>query len=104
MVTHLDVSILGLENLLVDLREFVDVFLEELLGMPPERELEFTINLKPGTKPIDRTPYQMLTPELQKLRMQLKELLDLGLICPSVSPWGARYFHTKEGWVMETLH
>jgi hypothetical protein len=78
----------GLEHLPV-VREFVDVFPEELLGMPPERELEFTIDLKPGTELITRTPYWMLTPELQELKMQLKELLDLGLIRPSVSPWGA---------------
>jgi hypothetical protein len=57
--------------------------------MPLERELEFTIDLKPGTEPIARTPYRMSTPELQELKMQLKELLDLGLIRPSVSPWGA---------------
>jgi hypothetical protein len=51
--------------------------------------LEFTIDLKPRIEPIARTPYQMLTPELQELKMKLKELLDLRLICPSVSPWGA---------------
>jgi hypothetical protein len=78
----------GLEHLPV-VREFVDVFPEELPGMSPERELEFTIDLKLGTEPIARTPYRMSTPELQELKMQLKELLDLGLIRPSVSPWGA---------------
>jgi hypothetical protein len=78
----------GLEHLPV-VKEFVDVFLEELPGMPPERELEFTIDLKPGTELIARTPYRMSTPELQELKMQLKELLDLGLIHPSVSLWGA---------------
>jgi hypothetical protein len=78
----------GLEHLLV-VKEFADVFPEELPGMPPERELEFTIDLKPGTEPIERTPYRMSTPELQELKMQLKELMDLGLIRPSVSPWGA---------------
>jgi hypothetical protein len=78
----------GLEHLLV-VREFADVFPEELLGMLPERELEFTIDLKPGTELIARMPYRMSTPELQELRMQLKELLDLGLIRPSVSLWGA---------------
>jgi hypothetical protein len=57
--------------------------------MPPERDLKFTIDLKSGTEPIARTPYQMSTPELQELRMQLKDLLDLGFIHPSVSPWGA---------------
>jgi hypothetical protein len=78
----------GLEHLPV-VKEFVDVCPEELPGMPPERELEFTIDLKPRTEPIARTPYRMSTPELQELKMQLKELLDLGLIRPSVSPWGA---------------
>jgi hypothetical protein len=69
-------------------REYVDVFPKELHGMSLERELEFTIDLKLGTEPIARTPYWMSTPELQELIMQLKELLDLGMIHPSVSPWG----------------
>ena len=76
----------GLEHLPV-VRDFADVFPEELPGMPPERELEFTVDLKLGTEPIARTPYRMSKPELQELRMQLKELLDLGLIHPSVSSW-----------------
>ena len=67
----------------------MNVFPEELSGLLPERELEFTIDLKPGTEPIARTPYQMSTLELQELKMQLKKFLDLGLIRPSVSPWGA---------------
>jgi hypothetical protein len=78
----------GLEHLPV-VREFADIFPEELPGMPLERELEFTIDLKLGTESIARIPYRMSTPELQELKMQLKELLDLGLIHPSVSPWGA---------------
>jgi hypothetical protein len=78
----------GLENLSV-VKEFADVFPEELPGMPPERELEFTIDLKPGTELIARMLYRMSTLELQELKMQLKELLDLRLIRPSVSPWGA---------------
>ena len=61
----------GLEHLPV-VKEFADVFLEELPGMPLERELEFTIDLKLGTEPIARMPYRMLTPELQESRMQLK--------------------------------
>jgi hypothetical protein len=88
----------GLEHLPV-VEEFADVFPEELPGMPPEGELEFTIDLKPGTEPIARTPYRMSTPELQELKMQLKELLDLGLIRPSVSPWGAPviFIQKKDG-------
>jgi hypothetical protein len=88
----------GLEHLLV-VREFAGCILEELPGMSLERELEFTIDLKPGTEPIARTPYWMSTPELQELKMQLKELLDLGLIRPSVSPWGAPviFIQKKDG-------
>ena len=88
----------GLEHLPV-VKEFADLFPEELPGMPPERELEFTIDLKPGTEPIARTPYRMSTQELQELKMQLKELLDLGLIHPSVSPWGAPvvFIRKKDG-------
>jgi hypothetical protein len=58
----------GLEHLPV-VKEFTDVFPEELPGMPPERELEFTIDLKPGTEPIARMPYRMSTLELQELKM-----------------------------------
>jgi hypothetical protein len=71
----------GLEKLLV-VQEFVDVFLEELPGLSPERELEFTIDLKPGTEPIARTSYHMSKPKLQDLKMQLEEFLELGLIRP----------------------
>jgi hypothetical protein len=78
----------GLEHVPV-VREFADIFLEELSGMQLERELEFTIDLKPRIESMERTPYRMSTLELQELKMQLKELLDLGLIRPSVSPWGA---------------
>ena len=78
----------GIEHLPV-VREFADIFPEELPGMPPERELEFTIDLKLGTEPIARMSYRMSTSELQELKMQLKELLYSRLIHPSVSPWGA---------------
>jgi hypothetical protein len=68
------------------LSEFKDVFPNELPGLPPERELDFTIEIKPGTEPISKTLYQLTASELCELQMQLKELLDLGLIRPSVSP------------------
>ena len=71
------------------MKEFADVFPEELPGIPSKRELEFTTDLKPGTELISRMPYRMSTLELQELKMQLKELLDRGLTRPSVSPWGA---------------
>jgi len=67
--------------------------------MPLERELEFTIEIKLGTEMIVRMLYRMSTHELEDLRMQLKELLDLGLICPSVSLCGAPiiFIQNKEG-------
>nr|GEW37973.1 hypothetical protein [Tanacetum cinerariifolium] len=67
-------------------RDFSDVFLEELLGIPPEREVEFGIELVPGTQPISKAPYRMAPIKLKKLKEQLQELLDLGFIRPSVSP------------------
>ena len=66
--------------------EFPDVFLEELPSMPPDRDIEFVIELKPGTTPIYKTPYRMATPELVELKEHIKELLEKGFICPSSSP------------------
>ena len=67
--------------------EFSDVFPEELPGLPPNREVEFKIELVPGTAPISRRPYRMPPNELAELRVQLQDLLDKGLIQPSSSPW-----------------
>jgi hypothetical protein len=64
--------------------EFPYVFLEDLSGMPPDRDVEFTIELQPDTAPISRQSYKMTPKELAKL----KELLDKGYIRPSSSPWG----------------
>jgi hypothetical protein len=69
--------------------EFPDVFPEELPGMPPDRDIEFVIELKPSTTPIYKTPYRMATPELAELKEHIKELLEIGFIRPSSSPWGA---------------
>ncbi|XP_042400862.1 uncharacterized protein LOC121990874 [Zingiber officinale] len=70
-------------------REFPDVFLDELPDLPPNRQVEFTIELVPGTSPVSKTPYRMAPKELEELKVQLQELLDRGFIRPSVSPWGA---------------
>ena len=67
--------------------EYLDVFLEELLGLPPMRDTEFVIDLLQGTTPISKAPYRMAPAELQELNIQLKEMLDKGFIRPSVSPW-----------------
>jgi hypothetical protein len=77
------------------LGEFQDVFPNELPGLPPERELDFTIELKPGAESISKTLYRMTALELCELQMQLKELLDLGIIRPSVSPWGTPVIFVK---------
>jgi hypothetical protein len=69
--------------------EFLDIFLEELPGMPPDRKIEFVIELVPGTAPIFKRPYRMAANQLAELKEQLQELLDKGYIRPSASPWGA---------------
>jgi hypothetical protein len=56
---------------------------------PPDPDIEFVIELKPGTTPIYNTPYRMATPELAKLKEKIKELLEKGFIRPSSSTWGA---------------
>ena len=69
--------------------EYVDVFPDELLGLPPQRVADFGIELHLGTSPISMTPQRMAPVELQELRVQLQKLLDKGFIGPSTSPWGA---------------
>jgi hypothetical protein len=69
--------------------EYQDVFPDELPGMPPECDIEFLIDLLPGTAPIAKRPYRILVDELEELKKQLKELLDKQFIHPSSSPWGA---------------
>ena len=75
--------------------EFPDVFLEELSGLPTEREIEFCIDVVPGTDPISMPPYRMASVELKELNEQLKELPDQGFIRPSTSPWGAPVLFVK---------
>jgi hypothetical protein len=85
-VNQLDAS-QGSEVLVVN--KFFDVFPEELPGMPPNQDIEFVIELKPGTSPIYKTHYRMATLELAELKEHIKELLEKGFIHPSSSPWGA---------------
>ncbi|XP_074322876.1 uncharacterized protein LOC141659849 [Apium graveolens] len=77
-------------------REYEDVFPDELPGLPPHREVEFTIELVPGVEPISKAPYRMVPLELQELKEQLQELLDRGFIRPSVSHWGAHVLSREE--------
>jgi hypothetical protein len=69
--------------------EFPDVFPEVLPGMSPDRDIEFVIELKPGTSPIYKTPYRMVIPELAELKEHIMELLEKGFIRLSSSSWGA---------------
>ncbi|CAL9001523.1 unnamed protein product [Prunus brigantina] len=88
-------STLNLEDIPV-VCEFSDVFPDDLPGLPPQRETEFTIELLPGTNPIHQAPYRMAPAELRELKTQLQELVDLGFIRPSVSPWGAPVLFVKK--------
>jgi hypothetical protein len=76
--------------------EYADVFPDELPGMPPDRYIEFAIELQPGTSPISKRPYRMPPAELAELKKQLQELLDKGFICPSTSPWGCPALFVKK--------
>jgi hypothetical protein len=69
--------------------KYLDIFPEELPGMPLNREIEFVIELVPGTAHIFKRPYRIATNQLAELKEQLQELLDKGYICPGASPWEA---------------
>ncbi|XP_071933123.1 uncharacterized protein [Coffea arabica] len=77
-------------------REFPDVFPEELKTLPPERDVEFKIDLVPGTAPISKTRYRMAPAELKELKIQLQDLLEKGFVKESDSPWGAPVLFVKK--------
>ena len=74
----------------------MDVFPDELPGLPPRRVVDFGIELHPGISPISMTPLRMAPAKLQELRVQLQGLLDKGFIRPSTSPWGAPVLFAKK--------
>jgi hypothetical protein len=80
-------------------REYPDVFPEELLGMPPDRDIEFMIELLPGMPPFSKRPYRMPVNELVELKKQIAELQSKGFILPNSSPWGASvlFVEKKDG-------
>ena len=88
------------EGTLVDeipvVREFPDVFPDDIAGLPPDREVEFTIDLILGTEPISIPPYRVAPAELRELKAQLEELLSKGFIRSSISPWGAPVLFVKK--------
>jgi hypothetical protein len=71
------------------LREYIYVFPVEVPGLPPRRDIDFSIKLASGVMLMSRTPYRMSTPKLVDIKLQLKDMIDKGYIHPSVSPWGA---------------
>ncbi|GJU85066.1 putative reverse transcriptase domain-containing protein [Tanacetum coccineum] len=77
-------------------REFLEVFPEDLPGLPPIRQVEFQIDLIPGATPVARAPYRLAPSEMQELSNQLQELADRGFIRPSTSPWGAPVLFVKK--------
>ena len=92
-----DVSKVSLEVMNVAVvREFPDVFPEELPGLLPHREVDFEIETIPGAAPISVAPYRMAPMELKELKKQLEELLEKGFVRPSTSPWGAPVLFVKK--------
>ncbi|KAI3706945.1 hypothetical protein L6452_25044 [Arctium lappa] len=77
-------------------REFPDVFPDDLPGLPPDRQVEFRIDLVPGAAPIAKAPYGLAPSEMQEMMAQLQELLEKGFIRPSSSPWGAPVLFVKK--------
>ncbi|GJT39392.1 putative reverse transcriptase domain-containing protein [Tanacetum coccineum] len=77
-------------------KEFPEVFPEDLPGLPPVRQVEFQIDLMPGAAPVARAPYILAPSEMQELSNQLQELADRGFIRPSTSPWGAIVLFVKK--------
>jgi hypothetical protein len=79
--------------------EYPYVFPEELPGVPPDRDIEFSIELLPGTTPISKRAYRMDVKDLIELKKQIEELIEKGFIRPSSSPWGAPvlFVNKKDG-------
>nr|GFD36920.1 putative reverse transcriptase domain-containing protein [Tanacetum cinerariifolium] len=77
-------------------RDFPEVFPEDLPGLPPIRPVEFQIDLVPGAAPVARAPYRLAPSEMKELVEQLKDLSDKGFIRPSSSPWGAPVLFVKK--------
>ena len=84
-----------LKDILV-VREFPDVFPDDLLGLPSEREIDFQIDLALGTEPISREPYRMAPAELKELKVQMEEMVNKGFVRLSTSPWGAPVLFVKK--------
>ncbi|GKF14181.1 hypothetical protein Tco_0055643, partial [Tanacetum coccineum] len=78
------------------IRDFPEVFPEELPGLPPPRQVEFRIDLVPRAAPVALAPYKLAPSEMKELSVQLQELLEKGFIRPSSSPWGTPVLFVKK--------
>lgn len=78
------------------MRYFQDLFLDEMLRLPPKREINFHIELVPIATPVSKAPYQMMVPNVMELKIQLHKLLIKGYIRPSISRWCARIIFVKK--------
>jgi hypothetical protein len=98
LATHMEEAhkdkVPNMEDYLV-LEYFEDVF-KEVPGLPPKRDIDFSINLMPGATPVSKNPYRMSTLELKELKMHLEDLLKKGYICLSVSPSGVPVLFMKK--------
>ncbi|XP_073275429.1 uncharacterized protein [Primulina huaijiensis] len=88
-------SNVSLQNIEV-VQEYPDIFADDVPSLPPDREVEFVIDLSPGTSPISKAPYRMAPTETKELKNQLQELIDKGFIRPTSSPWGAPVLFVKK--------
>ena len=95
VVKNLNQPDLEIKDVLI-VKEFLDVFPEELTKLPPNKEIEFTIHLVLGMEPISIPHYRMAPTELKELKVQLQELIEKGFIRPSSSLWGALILFVKK--------
>ena len=84
-----------LEDILL-VREFPDVFSEDLPGIPLDREIDFQIELTLRIEPSSKAPYRMAPLELKELKVQMEELVSKGFVKPSTSPWGGSGLFVKK--------
>nr|GFD14422.1 putative reverse transcriptase domain-containing protein [Tanacetum cinerariifolium] len=94
-VTKQESKLKQLEDVSV-IQDFLEVFTEELHGLPPPRQVEFCVDLIPSVAPVARTPYHLAPSKMKELSEQLKELSEKGFIRPSSSLWGAPVLFVKK--------
>ena len=85
------------------LREFLDVFPEDLIDLPPSRDIDHEIETFLGSEPVSKRPYKMSLPKAIELKEQLRQLLKQAFVRPSISPWGAPVLFQKKKDVMHRL-